>query len=62
MLRKVNLENTAILAVLFLVLLAGLAILGWGVPVAYVLHGWLVALAAGWGIMWMLNRISAGPA
>ncbi|WP_027256531.1 MULTISPECIES: cytochrome-c oxidase, cbb3-type subunit I [Leisingera] len=62
MLRRIPLEDTAILSVLGLVLLAGLAILGWGVPVAYVLHGWLIALTAGWGIMWMLNRISEGPA
>ena len=60
--RSESFENAAILAALSLVLLGGLAILGWGVPLGYVLHGWLIALAAGWGILWMLNRISDGPA
>lgn len=62
MLRDLQLESLAILAALFAVLLMGLAILGWGVPLAYVLHGWLIALTAGWGLMWMLNRVSEAPA
>ncbi|NVK16229.1 MAG: cytochrome-c oxidase, cbb3-type subunit I [Rhodobacteraceae bacterium] len=62
MLRRIPLEDTAILCALCLVLLGGLAILGWGVPVPYVLHGWLIALAAGWGILWMVNRLADAPA
>ena len=38
-----------------------LAILGWGVPVAYVLQGWLIALSARWGLLWMLNRVTDAP-
>ncbi|WP_264212331.1 cytochrome-c oxidase, cbb3-type subunit I [Leisingera thetidis] len=62
MLHRVNIEAAVLLCVLFLVMAGGLAILGWGVPLGYVLHGWLIALAAGGGIMWMLNRLSDGPA
>lgn len=60
--RNLSIEDGVIFGALLAVLLGGLAILGWGVPLGYVLHGWLIALAAGWGIMWMLNRVSDRPA
>ncbi len=58
--RNLSIEDLVIFTALFFVLMAGLAILGWGVPIAYVMHGWLIAAAAGWGLLWMLGRASGG--
>lgn len=58
--RNLSIEDLVIFTALFFVLMAGLAILGWGVPIAYVMHGWLIAAAAGWGLIWMLGRASDG--
>ncbi|SMO73346.1 cytochrome-c oxidase, cbb3-type subunit I [Ruegeria faecimaris] len=59
--RESFLEDAAVLCALALIFVGGVAILGWGVPTAYVLHGWLIAIAAGWGLMWMINRLSEAP-
>jgi cytochrome c oxidase cbb3-type subunit 1 len=48
-------EATAFLALL-LVFLLGLAILGFGRDLGYVLHGWIIAIAAGWAGFWLLDR------
>ncbi|KUP93406.1 cytochrome-c oxidase, cbb3-type subunit I [Tritonibacter horizontis] len=44
--------------VLFAVLLLGIAILGWGQQIGYVLHGWIIALVAGWGLLHQISRLS----
>ena len=44
--------------VLFAVLLLGIAILGWGLQIGYVLHGWIIALVAGWGLLHQISRLS----
>jgi len=54
--RKLTFEDLAVLLALSAVMLTGIAILGWGVPTVYVMHGWLIAGAAGWGLIWMINR------
>ncbi len=58
MLNNNTIENVLVLCALAIVLVGGVAILGWGVPLAYVLHGWMIAIFAGWGLIWMITRLS----
>ncbi|MVO16202.1 cytochrome-c oxidase, cbb3-type subunit I [Parasedimentitalea huanghaiensis] len=51
---EILLTLTAVLCVLVL----GIAILGWGIDTGYVLHGWIIAIAAGWGAMYLINRLT----
>ena len=53
-------ETVLVMVALALVFVTGVAILGWGVPPGFVLHGWLIALGAGWGGLWMITRLSEG--
>lgn len=51
---EILLTLTAVLCVLVL----GIAILGWGIDNGYVLHGWIIAIAAGWGAMYLIDRLT----
>ena len=58
MLNNNTVENVLVLFALAIVLVGGVAILGWGVPLAYVLHGWTISIFGGWGLIWMITRLS----
>lgn len=53
-----RLEIGVIFAVNLMVFLLGVAILGFGREPGYVLHGWLIAIVAGWGLMNLINRLN----
>ena len=46
------------LIVVLIVLVLGIAILGFGRDIGYILHGWLIAGCAGWAVMFLLNKLN----
>ena len=51
-------KSYVLLAATFAILALGVSILGFGRDGAYIFHGWLIALAAGWALMWQLNKVT----
>ncbi|MCH2165281.1 MAG: cytochrome-c oxidase, cbb3-type subunit I [Marinovum sp.] len=43
------------------VFILGIAIVGWGHDVAYVMHGCLIAAVVGWGLVWLIGRLTDPP-
>ena len=44
-----------------IVFVFGILILGWGQQTGYVLHGWLIAGTAGWGLFRLINALDDPP-